>query len=77
MKIYKQETVQHVNATVEELAFFFLIKNLQKITPKEWFSNHRFWSKSMYPGQIIHKVTPLLELLGWPDYSSKRKIVIS
>jgi len=36
MKIYKQETVQHVKATVEECwTFFSSPKNLEKITPKE------------------------------------------
>ena len=63
MKIYKQETVQHVNASLEECwSFFSNPKNLQKITPKEMgFQITDFDGKNMYAGQIIqYKVTPLL-----------------
>ena len=50
MKIYKQETVQHVKATVEECwTFFSSPKNLEKITPKEMgFKITDFDHKSMY-----------------------------
>lgn len=69
MKIYKQETVQHVNATVEECwAFFSNPRNLQKITPEGMgFQITDFDQKSMYPGQIIqYKVTPLFGItLSW------------
>ena len=69
MKIYKQETVQHVNASLEECwRFFSSPKNLQKITPKEMgFQITDFDNKNMYPGQIIqYKVTPLLGIsLSW------------
>ena len=69
MKIYKQETVQHVNATVEECwAFFSNPQNLQKITPEGMgFQITDFDHKSMYPGQIIqYKVTPLFGItLSW------------
>ncbi|MCK8141190.1 SRPBCC family protein [Flavobacterium sp. I-SCBP12n] len=69
MKIYKQETVQHVNASLEECwSFFSSPKNLQKITPKEMgFQITDFDDKNMYPGQIIqYKVTPLLGIsLSW------------
>lgn len=69
MKIYKQETVQHVNATVEECwTFFSNPENLQKITPEGMgFQITDFDHKSMYAGQIIqYKVTPLLGItLSW------------
>lgn len=69
MKIYKQETVQHVNASLEECwAFFSNPKNLQKITPAGMgFQITDFDHKSMYSGQIIqYKVTPLLGItLSW------------
>jgi ligand-binding SRPBCC domain-containing protein len=69
MKIYKQETVQHVNASLEECwAFFSNPKNLQKITPEGMgFQITDFDKKSMYAGQIIqYKVTPLLGItLSW------------
>ena len=69
MKIYKQETVQYVNASLEECwSFFSSPKNLQKITPKEMgFQITDFDDKNMYPGQIIqYKVTPLLGIsLSW------------
>ena len=69
MKIYKQETVQQVNATVEECwNFFSNPKNLQKITPEGMgFQITDYDHKSMYPGQIIqYKVTPLFGItLSW------------
>lgn len=69
MKIYKQESIQHVNATIEECwTFFSSPKNLEKITPKEMgFQITDFDHKSMYSGQIIqYKVTPLLGIcLSW------------
>ena len=69
MKIYKQETIQYVNASLEECwSFFSSPKNLQKITPKEMgFQITDFDDKNMYPGQIIqYKVTPLLGIsLSW------------
>jgi hypothetical protein len=34
MKIYKKKSVQHVSASLENVDFF-LIQNLQKITPEE------------------------------------------
>lgn len=69
MKIYKKETVQHVNATIEECwAFFSSPRNLQKITPDDMgFEITDFDGKPMYAGQIIqYTVSPLLGLkLNW------------
>lgn len=69
MKIYKKETVQYVNATVEECwAFFSSPRNLQKITPTDMgFQITDFDNKYMYAGQIIqYTVSPLLGLkLSW------------
>ncbi|MEZ7499911.1 SRPBCC family protein [Flavobacterium sp. Arc3] len=69
MKIYKKESVQHVNASLEECwTFFSNPKNLQKITPETMgFEITDFDNKSMYAGQIIqYKVSPLLGLkLSW------------
>lgn len=69
MKVYKKETVQHINATMEECwAFFSSPRNLQKITPETMgFIITDFDEKSMYPGQIIqYKISPLLGLkLNW------------
>ena len=69
MKVYSKETVQHVNASVEECwAFFSSPRNLQKITPKDMgFQITDFDNKPMYAGQIIqYKVSPLLGLkLSW------------
>ena len=69
MKLYKKETVQYVDATVEECwEFFSSPKNLQKITPINMgFEITDFDNKSMYAGQIIqYKVSPLLGLkLPW------------
>jgi ligand-binding SRPBCC domain-containing protein len=69
MKVYKKETVQHVNASIEECwAFFSSPQNLQKITPENMgFQITDFDNKSVYPGQVIqYKVSPLLGLkLSW------------
>jgi ligand-binding SRPBCC domain-containing protein len=69
MKVYKKETVQYVNASVEECwAFFSSPRNLQKITPETMgFQITDFDNKSMYAGQIIqYKVSPIAGLkLGW------------
>jgi ligand-binding SRPBCC domain-containing protein len=69
MKIYKKESVQHVNASLEECwTFFSNPKNLQKITPEEMgFEITDFDNKSMYAGQIIqYRVSPLLGVkLSW------------
>ena len=69
MKVYKKETVQHINATIEECwAFFSSPRNLQKITPETMdFKITDFDDKSMYAGQIIqYKVSPILGLkLPW------------
>lgn len=69
MKVYKKETVQHINASIEECwAFFSSPENLQKITPKAMgFNITDFDGKNMYAGQIIqYKITPLLGLkLRW------------
>lgn len=69
MKVYKKETVQHINASIEECwAFFSNPSNLQKITPETMgFQITDFDQKSMYAGQIIqYKVSPLLGLkLSW------------
>ena len=63
MKVYTKETVQHVNASVEECwTFFSSPRNLQKITPENMgFQITDFDNKPMYAGQIIqYKVSPLL-----------------
>jgi len=69
MKVYTKETVQYVNASVEECwAFFSSPRNLQKITPENMgFQITDFDNKSMYAGQIIqYKVSPLAGLkLSW------------
>ncbi len=69
MKVYKKETVQHINSSIEECwAFFSSPKNLQKITPETMgFNITDFDEKLMYAGQIIqYKVSPLLGLkLSW------------
>ncbi|NRT15333.1 ligand-binding SRPBCC domain-containing protein [Flavobacterium sp. 28A] len=62
MKLYKKESVQYVNASLEECwAFFSSPKNLQKITPGDMgFQITDFDGKDMYAGQIIqYKVSPL------------------
>jgi ligand-binding SRPBCC domain-containing protein len=69
MKVYKKETVQHINATIDECwEFFSSPRNLQKITPETMgFQIVDFDEKSMYPGQVIqYKVSPLAGLkLSW------------
>jgi len=69
MKVYKKETVQHINASLEECwAFFSTPGNLKKITPKTMgFEITDFDSKPMYAGQIIqYKISPFLGLkLNW------------
>ena len=69
MKVYKKETIQFVNATLDECWMFFSNpKNLQKITPESMgFKITDFDGNSMYAGQIIqYKITPLLGLkLSW------------
>ncbi|MCC9071476.1 SRPBCC family protein [Flavobacterium sp. F-65] len=69
MKVYKKESVQHINASLEECwTFFSNPKNLQVITPKSMgFEVTDYDNKLMYPGQIIqYKITPLLGIkLNW------------
>ncbi|MCG9790935.1 SRPBCC family protein [Flavobacterium algicola] len=69
MKLYKKESVQYVDATLEECwAFFSSPKNLQKITPDTMgFQITDYDGKNMYAGQIIqYKVSPLLGIkLPW------------
>jgi len=69
MKVYKKETVQHINASLDECwEFFSNPKNLQKITPASMgFEITDFDSQSMYAGQIIqYKISPLLGLkVNW------------
>lgn len=69
MKVYKKETVQHINASIEECwTFFSNPENLEKITPDSiGFQITDFDHKSMYAGQIIqYKITPFLGLkLRW------------
>ena len=69
MKIYKIETVQLVNASLDECwAFFSSPQNLQKITPNDMgFEITDFDNKSVYPGQVIqYKVSPLFGIkLSW------------
>lgn len=69
MKVYKKETVQHINASIEDCwDFFSSPRNLQKITPETMgFVITDYDNKTMYPGQIIqYKVSPLLGLkLSW------------
>lgn len=69
MKVYKKETVQYINASLEECwSFFSSPSNLQKITPETMgFEITDFDNKSMYAGQIIqYKVSPILGLkLRW------------
>lgn len=62
MKLYKKESIQYVNASLEECwAFFSSPKNLQKITPEDMgFQITDYDGKDMYAGQIIqYKVSPL------------------
>ena len=69
MKVYKKETVQHINASLNECwEFFSSPRNLQKITPESMgFEITDFDNRSMYAGQIIqYKISPLLGLkLNW------------
>jgi ligand-binding SRPBCC domain-containing protein len=69
MKVYKKETVQYINTSIEECwEFFSSPRNLQKITPETMgFQITDFDEKAMYPGQIIqYKVSPLPGLrLRW------------
>lgn len=69
MKVYKKESVQHINASLEECwSFFSNPKNLQIITPKSMgFEVTDYNDKLMYAGQIIqYKITPLLGIkLNW------------
>ncbi|GIZ08434.1 SRPBCC family protein [Flavobacterium sp. UMI-01] len=69
MKVYKKETVQYINASLEDCwAFFSSPQNLQKITPSDMgFIITDYDGKSMYAGQIIqYKVSPLLGIkLRW------------
>jgi ligand-binding SRPBCC domain-containing protein len=69
MKVYKKETVQYINASLDECWIFFSNpRNLQKITPESMgFEITDFDNQSMYAGQIIqYKITPLLGLkLNW------------
>ena len=69
MKVYKLETVQHVNATIEECwDFFSSPKNLQTITLDDMsFVIQDFDGKRMYPGQVItYTLKPLLGIkINW------------
>ena len=69
MKVYKLETVQHINATIEECwDFFSSPKNLQTITLDNMsFEIQDFDGKRMYPGQIItYTLKPLLGIkINW------------
>jgi ligand-binding SRPBCC domain-containing protein len=69
MKVYKKETVQLVNASLEECwAFFSSPSNLQKITPENMgFQITDYDNKPMYAGQLIqYKVSPLLGIkINW------------
>lgn len=69
MKVYKIETVQHINASIEECwDFFSSPQNLQTITPKNMsFEIEDFDEKRMYPGQIItYTLKPLFGIkMNW------------
>jgi ligand-binding SRPBCC domain-containing protein len=69
MKVYKLETVQHLNATIEECwNFFSSPENLQTITPKDMtFEIQDYDGKRMYPGQVItYTLKPLLGIkINW------------
>jgi ligand-binding SRPBCC domain-containing protein len=69
MKVYKLETVQHLNATIEECwNFFSSPKNLQTITPKDMtFEIQDYDGKRMYPGQVItYTLKPLFGIkINW------------
>lgn len=69
MKLYKIETVQHINSSVEECwDFFSSPKNLETITLDNMsFEIQDFDNKRMYPGQIIsYTLKPLLGIkVSW------------
>ena len=69
MKVYKIETVQHINASIEKCwDFFSSPQNLQTITPKNMsFEIEDFDGKKMYPGQIItYTLKPLFGIkMNW------------
>tara|TARA_R110000868_G_scaffold76562_3_gene220007 strand:- start:1456 stop:1920 length:465 start_codon:yes stop_codon:yes gene_type:complete len=69
MKIYKKESVQYVNASLEQCwSFFSSPRNLQKITPNDMgFEITDYDGKTVYPGQVIqYKVRPLFGItLSW------------
>nr|WP_315224132.1 SRPBCC family protein [uncultured Flavobacterium sp.] len=69
MKIYKIETVQHLNTTIEECwDFFSSPKNLETITPDTMgFEIQDYDNKRMYPGQVItYTLKPLLGIkISW------------
>ena len=69
MKVYKIETIQHINANITECwDFFSSPKNLQTITPKNMsFEIEDFDGKQMYPGQIItYTLKPLFGIkMNW------------
>ncbi|MEO8532766.1 MAG: SRPBCC family protein [Flavobacterium sp.] len=69
MKLYKLQTVQYINASVEECwDFFSSPKNLQTITLDNMsFEIQDFDGKRMYPGQIIsYTLKPLLGIkISW------------
>lgn len=69
MKVYKIETVQHINASIEECwAFFSSPENLKTITLDNMsFEIQDFDNKPMYPGQIItYTLKPLLGIkINW------------
>ena len=69
MKIYKIETVQHLNTTIEECwNFFSSPRNLERITPDTMgFEIQDYDNKQMYPGQVItYTLKPLLGIkISW------------
>ena len=69
MKVYKLETVQHLNASIEKCwDFFSNPQNLQEITPDDMsFVIEDFDGKRMYPGQVItYTLKPLLGIkINW------------
>jgi hypothetical protein len=76
MKIYKQETVQHVNAVEKNVGLFSNQKSSENHT-EEWVFKSQILIKINVSGQVIqYKVTPLFGItLSW--MTIKRKIVIS
>lgn len=77
MKVYKKESVQYINATLDECwDFFSKPQNLQRITPKSMgFEVTDFDGQSMYEGQIIqYKISPLFGVkLNWVTEITKVK----